>query len=94
MEKIIQITSISKEEFFDRIEEIIEQKLRTVFNPNINHKLSIKEVSEELGVSTLTVHNYIKRGTLKALKLGNRVWIKRSDLDEALQEKKSLKYKR
>jgi len=61
---------------------------------NLNVKLSISEVAKELGVTDLTVHNYIKRGTLPASKMGNRVWIKRIDLDEALKEVKSLKYKR
>ncbi|HCY80339.1 MAG TPA: hypothetical protein DHV22_01380, partial [Xanthomarina gelatinilytica] len=59
-----------------------------------NEKLSIKDVSDELGVAELTVHNYIKKGILPALKIGRRVFIKRTDLDNALKEVKSLKYKR
>lgn len=59
-----------------------------------NIKLSIKEVADELGVTNLTIHNYIKRGILPAFRIGRRVFIKRNDLNEALREVKSLKYKR
>ena len=31
---------------------------------------TIKEVAEILGISTTTVNNYIKNGTLKAVKIG------------------------
>jgi excisionase family DNA binding protein len=31
---------------------------------------TIKEVAEILGISTTTVHNYIKTGVLKAVKIG------------------------
>ena len=31
---------------------------------------NIKEVAEILGVSTTTIHSYVKAGTLKAVKIG------------------------
>ena len=31
---------------------------------------NVKEVAEILGISTTTVHNYVKNGTLKAVKIG------------------------
>ena len=94
MENIIQIQNITKRELYTQIEEIVESKINSLINHNVNQKLSIKEVSAELGVTELTIHNYIKRGTLPAIKIGRRVFIKRSELDNALKEVKSLKYKR
>ncbi|WP_417858838.1 helix-turn-helix domain-containing protein [Xanthomarina gelatinilytica] len=94
MTKIIQLENISKVELFEHLESIIDKKLSILANTDENEKLSIKDVSDELGVAELTVHNYIKKGILPALKIGRRVFIKRTDLDNALKEVKSLKYKR
>lgn len=56
--------------------------------------LTVKETAEVLKVSEQSVHNYIKKGFLKAQKVGRLLLIKRTDLDNALAEVKSLKYKR
>lgn len=59
-----------------------------------SENLTVKETAEVLKVSEQSVHNYIKRGLIPALKMGRILLIKRSDLDNALTEVKSLKYKR
>ena len=94
MTHVIQLQNISKSELFEYLENIIDKKLSILSNTDKNEKLSIKDVSIELGVAELTVHNYIKKGYLPAFKIGRRVFIQRVDLDEALKEVKSLKYKR
>lgn len=94
MTHVIQLQNISKAELFEHLETIIDRKLSVLNNIDENEKLSIKDVSEELGVAELTVHNYIKKGFLPATKIGRRIFIKRLDLNNALKEVKSLKYKR
>ncbi|XMO87178.1 helix-turn-helix domain-containing protein [Algibacter sp. AS12] len=94
MAKIIQIKEITEDELFGRFETLIDKKLAILTSVDKNVKLSIKSTAEELEVAELTVHNYIKKGILPAFKIGRRVFIKREDLDEALKEVKSLKYKR
>ena len=94
MTKIIQLQEISKAEFFEYFEGVIDRKLEPLLMKDPNEKLSIQEVSEELGVSELTIHNYIKKGFIKAFRIGRRVFIKRLDLDASLKEVKSFKYKR
>ena len=59
-----------------------------------SENLTVKETAEVLKVSEQSVHNYIKRGTLSAQKVGRILLIKRVDLEKALTEVKSLKYKR
>ena len=59
-----------------------------------SENLTVKETAEVLKVSEQSVHNYIKRGLIPALKMGRILLIKREDLDNALTEVKSLKYKR
>ena len=34
--------------------------------------LSIKQVAKELGLTTRTIHNYIKQGKIKVVRLSNR----------------------
>ena len=94
MTHVIQLQNISKAELFEHLENIIDRKLEIITSVDKNEKLSIKDVAEELGVAELTVHNYIKKGLLPALRIGRRVFIKREDLDNTLKEVKSLKYKR
>jgi len=85
--------------------EILNKRLSNIENLllDIKHKpieeekpenLTVKETAELLKVSEQSVHNYIKRGTLSAQKMGRILLIKREDLENALTEVKSLKYKR
>ena len=59
-----------------------------------NKKYSIKGASEKLDVTPLTMRNYIKNGKVKAERLGRKYYIPHSELFDALNEVKSLKYKR
>lgn len=59
-----------------------------------SENLTVKETAELLKVSEQSVHNYIKRGSLPAQKVGRILLIKRTDIDQSLQEVKSLKYRR
>jgi len=59
-----------------------------------SENLTVKESAEYLKVSEQSIHNYIKKGFIKAHKLGRIFIIKRIDIEEALKEVKSLKYKR
>ena len=85
--------------------EIIEQRLSNIENLllDIKHKpteeekaenLTVKEAAELLKVSEQSIHNYIKRGFLPAQKVGRILLIKRIDVEQSLQQVKSLKYKR
>jgi len=59
-----------------------------------SENLTVKETAEVIKVSEQSVHNYIKRGLIPAQKVGRVLLIKRTDLEEALTEVKTLKYKR
>lgn len=56
--------------------------------------LTVKETAQLLKVSEQSVHNYIKRGLIPAIKMGRILLIKRADIEDSLTEVKSLKYKR
>ncbi len=87
----------------ETLEEIIKSSLDTAIQEFYLKKESakerkkhytIKETSVELKVSTLTVRNYIEKGYLKAFKIGNRILITNESLEKALNEVKSLQYRR
>lgn len=94
MESIIQIQNVTKNEFFSRIEDILEDKLDSYIKERTAVNVTVQETSKLLNVTELTVHNYIKKGLLPASKIGRRIVIKRSDVDKALKEVKSLRFKR
>ena len=85
LEELVQ-TSVNKAlaEFFDRKEEKAKTK----------EFLSVKEAAGYLQVSELTVRNYIKRGYIKAERIGSRIRIRTIEIENALKEVKSLKYRR
>lgn len=85
LEKLVQ-TSVNKAliDFFEQKEE----KART------KEILTVKEVANLLRVSELTVRTYITKGNIKAERIGRRIMIRRISIDNALQEIKSLKYRR
>jgi excisionase family DNA binding protein len=87
----------------ETLEEIIKSSIDTAIQEFYLKKESakerkkhytIKDTSIELKVSTLTVRNYIEKGYLKAFKIGNRILITNESLEKALNEVKSLRYKR
>lgn len=94
MTKYIQIEEVSKEELISLIESSIEKKFNQLQEEAQPQTLTVQEVSKLLSVSELTVYNYIKKGLLKASKVGRKHIIKRVDLESASKEVKSLNFKR
>lgn len=76
----------------------IEEKLQQIKNEpeeRLKKKLySMKEAADILKVDYQTVRSHILKGNLKAEKIGRFYRIKHLDLMEALNDVKSLKYRR
>jgi excisionase family DNA binding protein len=94
MDSIIQIHNVTRKEFVSIIENVIEDRLTTFLKTKEAENMTVQETAKLLGVTELTIHNYIKRGLISASKIGRRIVIKRTDIERALSEVKSLKYKR
>lgn len=87
-----EIKAIIEESLLDHKQDM-KKELESLLNPpKVNY--TVKEVAETLNVTELTVRNYIIKGFIKADKIGRRVLISREELDKALNEVKSLKYRR
>lgn len=50
--------------------------------------LSVKEIAERLKISKMFIHRAIRKGELKAYRLGNKFRIKVEDLENFLKKKK------
>ena len=95
----MDLVVISKEELEDLVQTSVNKAVTEYFeNKEAKEKfkeiMSVKETSKLLGVSELTVRNHIIQGLYKAERVGRRIYIRRKNLDLAMQEVKSLKYKR
>lgn len=95
----MKIALLTKEDFISILNNVFDtrdEKLLKKFKKELlpEKKISIEEASNQFGVTPLTIRNWIANGNLKAKKIGHRVYILQSDIDSALQEVKSLKYRR
>ena len=84
----IQFYEVDPEEFKKEILEGVE-KLLAEFSKQFTPKepevwLSRKDVSELLGISFPTIHEWGKLGILKPYKIGTRVRYRQSDIEETL----------
>lgn len=73
---------------------LIDIKHKSVNEDLSNKRYSIKEASEITDVIPLTIRNHIKNGNIKAERFGRKYYILHSELFNAFNEVKSLKYKR
>ncbi|MGY5848605.1 helix-turn-helix domain-containing protein [Salegentibacter sp. HM20] len=89
METSILIEKLTKEELFDGLRMIIKEELEELKKdlPRSLHDedlLTRNEVASLLKIDLSTVHNWTRKGKLKSLGIGHRVYYKRRDIEEAL----------
>jgi len=85
--KLIQIHEVEPEEFKNEILAGVEQLFKEFsknFEPKAAVWLSRKDVTELLGISLVTIHNWGKNGILKPYKIGNMVRFRLSDIEKVL----------
>ena len=72
----------------EKISKAKDEEIQRTFDPNLGAKLFLnkEETAELLGVSSKTIYRMIKRGELKAKKLGRRVIIARKDIDKMFSD--------
>lgn len=84
----IQFIQITPDEMKDSILEGINSQfdqLRSEFQPKEpTAYLTRSEVAELLKIDLSTLHNWTKKGKLKAYGIGNRVYYKRDELYESI----------
>jgi excisionase family DNA binding protein len=86
------------ESFEELVMTIVKRELELFanehFKPQKKEYLTRKEVSELLKVSLVTLNYWCKNGLLRSYRIGNRVRFKSAEIEAALKEVKTLKYRR
>ena len=86
--KITQLYEVTPQQLGDLISESVKIQLE-----NLKRELQVKEsnvyltrneVATMLKIDLSTVHNWTKKGKLKSLGLGGRVYYRLKDIEEAL----------
>lgn len=85
----VQFIGTTPDEVNQPVLDVIQEgfdELKRQFQPKEPVELLTRnEVKDLLKVDLSTVHNWTKRGKLKAYGLGNRVYYKRSEVEEAIK---------
>jgi hypothetical protein len=88
MQSTVQFIQSSPEELENRIYNRLKSeidKLKLDFQPKHPPEyLTRNQVKEMLDVDLSTIHNWTKRGKLKSYSLGNRVYYKRDEIEQAI----------
>ena len=82
--KQINITQIDPDKFFERFQIRLEELLQKVSKKESKELLTRQETSEYLSINLSTLWSYTRKGKLNAYSIGNRVYYKQSEIDEAL----------
>lgn len=91
MEQTLLI-QISTEGLKSMLTEVVEQAVMKIV-PKEKKYYSRQQIAEKFGVSLPTVHGWINSGKLVALKMGGRTLFDADEVDEAVKEKRILKFK-
>ena len=84
---IIQIEKVNAKDLLDRftgIENMIKE-LKESIKPTTppNDYLSRQDIATLFQVTVTTVHDWTRKGILKAYKVGNRVYFKRAEVEQS-----------
>ena len=95
MENQILIQKATLSELRTMLSETIEEYLRPVeVEKKISSILTRQEAARMLNVSLPTLHFWTKEGIIKGTRIGSRVRYRLTDIESALVDIESLKYKR
>ncbi len=82
------------EERLTKIESLLGTVLDSLQSEEKEINFTVEEAAEYLRVSEQSIYKYIKEGDIPATRPGRKYLIAKSDLENSLDEVKSLKYKR
>ena len=89
MQKAIQFIQVTPEQFQEQIINGVKTQieiLKVNFQPKQPTEfLTRNEVKDLLKVDLSTVHNWTKKGKLKAYGIGNRIYYRRNEIEQAIK---------
>ena len=60
------------------------EKFKKMLQPEATEYMTTEQVAEMLSCNRTTIHNWTKKGKLTKLYLGNKVYFKKSEIEQAL----------
>lgn len=86
------LIQISKENLRSMLSEAVEEAVTRIV-PREKRYYSRQQIAEKFKVSLPTVHGWMNSGKLTALKIGGRTLFDADEVDNAVKEKRVLKFK-
>ena len=96
MENQVLIQKVTLPELQEMFSDLLEQYLRPAApgEAKISSVLTRKDAAKMLNVSLPTLHFWTKEGVIKGTRIGSRIRYRLSDLEAALVDIETFKYKR
>lgn len=91
----VQIQNITVKELSALIAETVENKIQSFLQekPEVKY-LSRIETASLLGISLVTLNEWTKKGVLTAYRINTRIRYKSNEVEKAIKEIESIKFKR
>lgn len=95
MQNGILLEKITREELFAELRTIVSDVLQDKLKPETQKEyFTKKEAAQKLRVSLPTIHRLTVSGTIKGCRIGRRVLYRIDEIDQAVKNIASIKYKR
>jgi len=96
MENQVLIQKVTLPELQEMFSDLLEQYLSpaTTSEAKISSVLTRKDAAKMLNVSLPTLHFWTKEGIVKGTRIGSRIRYRMSDIENALVDIETFKYKR
>ncbi|MBR9847650.1 helix-turn-helix domain-containing protein [Tamlana crocina] len=90
--KTVQITEVTVDELADAVADKlmfkIENYLKELSKKQNDEILTRQEVADYLRISLVTIHSWNKHGILNPIRMGNRIFYKKQDILDVLEQQK------
>lgn len=90
--KTVQITEVTVDELADAVADKlmfkIENYLKELSKKQNDDILTRQEVADYLRISLVTIHSWNKHGILNPIRMGNRIFYKKQDILDVLEQQK------
>lgn len=91
---MIILQGITAEEFFEKIEEIVERKINEKIKVDKKERftyLTRNEVASLLKISLPTLHEWTKEGLIVSYRIGSRVYYKSNEVELSVVQRKFMR---
>ena len=90
--KTVQITEVTVDELADAVADKlmfkIENYLKELSKKQNDEILTRQEVADYLRINLVTIHSWNKHGILNPIRMGNRIFYKKQDILDVLEQQK------